>query len=243
MLSAVCLLIVASCKKTPSTPENERQTTCQLTEVTWSNDPAKTLYVYDDNGKVSSSKFDDNAYNESYTYSTNQIVRVVKDWNNPTGWTYKYDLDAKGRIIKETYNTNGQTNFNITEYTYNSDGYMTEKKVVNGAKTTFNYTDGNLTTYNDGSGAVTITYGTDVAQINFYHDYVPRGLPDFYETPLQSYYGKLSKNLPSKVTYSNGDYVNFTYEKDHIGNITRVNVTSKNGYSFYSTYSYTCKNK
>ena len=236
------MLIVASCKKSPTTPERERQTTCQLTEVTWSNDPVKTIYLYDVNGKPTGSKYEDNSYEESYTYSTNQIVRVAKDWNNPTGWTYKYDLDAKGRIIKETYNTNGQTSFTVTEYTYNADGYIAEKKVVNGAKTTFTYTDGNLTSYNDGSGAVTITYGTDIVQSNFYHDYVPRGLPDFYETPLQSYYGKLSKNLASKVTYSNGEYVNFNYEKDHLGNLTKVTVNYKNGYSFYSTNTYTCRN-
>jgi len=246
MLS-VSLLIVASCKKSNPT-EEDKQPNCQLTEVSWSNDDAKTIYSYNPDGTVSNSKFTDDSYSEVFTYSKNQIIVIEKDWHNTAGLTHKYDLDPQGRVTKHTKGYNGTSSVTTTTYIYNLEGYLIEENEVEGITskiTKHTYSNGNLVSSNDGTYTTTFTYNNDLALENFYHDYMGRGLPKFYDSPLQKYFGKLSKNQLSKTTYSIDHYVEYTYEKDDMGNVVKVKRKDFNpnggDSSYIATNKYSCK--
>lgn len=246
MLSAACLLIVASCKKDNKT-DDDQANDCQLTESVYTepgDDTQTSAFTYNAEGKVTKVKVTEEDVNDNYeityTYSGSKITAVDKDRDGST--TSTYNLDAKGRIASETYG-NGQY---TRTYTYNTEGYIVEHQVSNVEGTykevrKYNYTNGNLTSIVYGNGATdNLIYGTELAKDNFVSE------REFvFDSPLRSLYGKTSKNLIAKFVESPGSggvYEEaYTYEKDAKGNITKVSVLSNDGDSYMITSKYNCK--
>ncbi len=122
-----------------------------------------------------------------------------------------------------------------TTYTYDANGYLIQIK--DGSETTnFTYTNGNITSIDDGYRTYAITYGTDTYNGGFFRYNTNDTFPEELETLLFSYYGKRSKALPVKSVITNGGSQTtetYTYEKDVNGNITKF---VNSGYTMQYTY-------
>jgi len=235
-LSAVCLLMVASCKKDKGTETEEQQKTCQLTESTFTStggDSEKATFTYDDKSRVKQITYSDGSI-DSYVYSDTQII-LTASGNVVT--TYK--LDANGRITSESYNDNA-SKFN---YTYNNDGYLIEEAEVvgvNTSKTKYTYTNGNLTLVDFGTEKVTVSYNSEPATSNFFTD-TDDDLPNSINGVLKNYFGKPSKNLVSKAIYDGGYAESYSYEKDADGNLSKISVTATGGQGYILSNKFSCK--
>lgn len=239
MLSALCLLIVASCKKDEKT--DDQAPDCLITESTKTSSMGKTekaLITYNADGKVSNVKFTEgnNAYEMNYTYSNLQIKTVETDGDDT--YTTIYSLDAQGRIVSRAYDGGDPV-----IYTYNADGYLSEINEWGIIITKYSYTNGNLTTESKGNLIKTYTYGKEPSKGNFFHE---GGIA--YESLLVNYFGKRSMYLPSKCTNTYNYARNaaeeelYTYEKDANGNITKVSFSRTNDdYSYVVSSKYNCK--
>lgn len=246
LLLSVSLLILTSCKKDKDKQPDKKEEVCSLTEGTYTakrtgvGQFGKTTYTYDDKGRVSTFKWNavNNPYTEQYTYSNDQITATI---NNGLIITYK--LDNAGRISKASY-SDGSKEIN---YTYNVDGYLIQEASTDGSSSKYTYTDGNLTTdaYTDKnpeySHTATIAYNNDAAKNNFIDEQAVNWLPKHYNAALKAYFGKTSKNLPSKSFDSNGFYENYTYDKDAKGNIVKFTTTDKYGFGYVLDMKYNCQ--
>ncbi|WEK18410.1 MAG: hypothetical protein P0Y49_16600 [Candidatus Pedobacter colombiensis] len=252
MLSALCLLIVVSCKKNNKT--DDQVSDCLLTENTYVDDAfgvenVSTLYSYDANGRMIGMKFRIGGVTENdeclFTYSTTQIVKVQKEGGDL--FTTIYKLNDKGQIISEQYDNDSS----VGTYIYNADGYLVEVKYGNMISRKYRYTNGNLTRVDNTNGSyVDYTYNTELAAntglFSKYHFNEARYTLD---SPLKKYLGKQSKNLVSKVRYNStlhdiGDDAyaeTFTYEKDAKGNIIKIRVVVNQNYKYTVSSKYSCK--
>jgi len=235
-LSAVCLLIVASCKKDKGTEPEEQSKTCQLTEssfIATGGDTEKATFAYDEQGRVKTVTYSDGS-TDSYSYSTTQIV-LTASGNVVT--TYK--LDGNGRITSESYNDDPSK----INYTYNNNGYLAEETEVFSSSTSttkYTYTGENLTLVDFGTEKIVVSYSTETATANFFTE-TDDDLPASVNGVLKSYFGKPSKNLVSKATYDGGYAESYTYEKDANGNLTKISVNATGGQGYILTNKYSCK--
>lgn len=166
----------------------------QLVKMT--EESSSTTYVYeftyDSQGRVVKANVTRNGlFNRSYSYEyySNSITRTR---TNASGGTSKiqYTLE-NGCIVKETHGNSSET-----QYTYN-DGYMATKTTTSPAYTyTYSWSNGNLVSESrdgiDGIDLETCEYTNYIAPamcISFW---------DTIEVDLIGYYGKTSRNLPSK---------------------------------------------
>jgi hypothetical protein len=221
MLSAVTLTI-ASCKK--STTEEEQvqppAKNCQLIQSDYksSNDAATYSYTYNINGKIATAK--DNFATETYTYSATD-VKISRSGSSTK--TYNLDNHDRATTIFDGSNINNAL-------TYNSDGYLIQKQILQGSlilqTEKYFYTNGNLTSVENGNKKITIEYGTETAKGNFYMNEVDTDIPLILLSPIKAYLGKLSANLPTKTTNGNVTQ-SFSYTKDDNGNIIKVTVTTR----------------
>ena len=247
LLLTIPLMIVASCKKDDDDKQPEKNpNACLLTESTYTakrtgvGQVGKTTYTYDNKGRINTLKWNaaNDPYVDEYTYSNDQIT--VKR-NNGVIITYK--LDASGKIIKANYTDSRKE----TNYTYNTDGYLIQEVSTDGSSTKYAYTDGNLTSdaYTDNnptySHTATIQYNNDAAKNNFIDEQLVNWLPQHYNKALRAYFGKASKNLPSKSFDSNGFYENYTYEKDAKGNIVKFTTTDTHEFGYVLDMKYNCE--
>ncbi|RZK70987.1 MAG: DUF4595 domain-containing protein, partial [Pedobacter sp.] len=150
MLSAVAMIMVASCSKSKDEPKEET-VNCQLTEKNYSN--LKIIYTYHSDGKLASVKEGD--YQETYTYTANTMVWKFIDGGTATT---TYTLDAQG-LVKSSSEVRSNSTFS-----YNSDGYLTE---VNSSgslsgKVIYTWISGNLTKVEK-----TTVYGTTTINIEY----------------------------------------------------------------------------
>lgn len=236
------MLIIASCKKNSSKNEEQNPTNCQLTESFFSStggDSETTLYAYDTEGRISTVKFSDGSYQETYAYTSTQITKTVKDGS--INRTYTYSLNAQGRVTTE----NAMADNYKVDYTYNNDGYLTqsiETNLIDNSKvtTTYTYTDGNLTKVVSPTSTLDITYTSDAAKDNFFVEGDP-SLPAFNSSILKSYFGKTSKNLVAKISYGSGYNENYSYEKDANGNITKVTMRTSDNSGYTLSNKFSCK--
>lgn len=243
MLSATMLLIVASCSKSKDNPTDETKTkTCKQIETKF-DDGTVFQYAYDDKGRVVTWKkvwSGGSTETITYEYSANEIVETGKDgtYTNVT----KHTLDASGRITTSATTNSYDSSVYTTTYTYDANGYLIQIKEGSGT-TNFTYTNGNITSIDDGSRTYTITYGTDTYNGGFFRYNTNDTFPEELETPLFSYYGKRSKALPIKsvITYGSSQTTEtYTYEKDANGNITKfVNSIKQGSNTYISTMQYT----
>ncbi|GGE67929.1 hypothetical protein GCM10011413_38230 [Pedobacter psychrotolerans] len=241
MLLAITL-IVASCKKSTSDNEEQTPSTCQLSQSTYSagGDFGKILYTYNSDGKVSKVVYNGEDYQESYTYTSTQITKIVKEGNSSK--TFTYTLNVQGRITNETQTAG---DYKI-DHTYNTDGYLTESIRTNllnnsTASTKYTFTDGDLTKIVSPTLTLNIVYGGSEAKGNYFNG-LDTDLPPFYSGVLKSYYGKVSKYIPAIVSYGNSTYTEvYSYQKDSNNNITRVIVKTSDNKEYTLSNTFTCK--
>lgn len=249
MLSAA-LITVSSCKKDkkndPIIDPTVDVPACLTTKTTFKYFGGESVlnFTYDNSGRVILEKTPVDGFETSYTYTNNQIVKVAKEPNSQT-FTHTYNLDASGKVITAT-----ATDYKA-EYTYNSDNYLIEiketytlpnKTIIEDKK--FSYTDGNLTSIKSDDETATLTYGTALAKANFLSP-VESVFAEELTGPLRKYFGKTSKNLITKISYSDSaTYQTWSYESDNKQNITKVtgvSVPADPNLAFTATAAYTCK--
>ena len=247
MLSAVALLVVASCKKTLNDKDKSKEETCSLKEMITTydgSDDLKTVYKYDDQGRVTQMQYADDNYAENYTYSATQIKEVINDGSDVITTTFQ--LDATGKIVSASTKYPASMSYydSTSEYIYNAEGYLGELKRtttgVNGTTTSSKYTyaNGNLTSIKSASSTTIITYTNEEIPSNFYLD-LPNGYPLFATHALKKYFGKVSKNMILKVTWQSG-FESYSYEKDAKGQVNKVTSTYDDGTEEVSAITYNC---
>lgn len=203
----------------------------------------KMLYAYDDQKRVIATEYP-NIQITNYSYSSTQIIETQKTlYPTPYTMSRTYTLDPLKRVIRKTSDSGL-----VINYTYNSQGYLIEEQFISGTdinfKIKYNYTNGNLTGTERDGRTVAISYGNEPVPANYL---VPIDLdyPDQFTGPLKAYFGKLSKNLFTKVSNSvSPGYYSYSYEKDGSGNIINVLasfVSTSNTESKKITFSYDCK--
>lgn len=127
-----------------------------------------TSYQYDANGNVINTTYPDGTAEVS-NYDNNNNLLTQKDKDNTT--TY-YEYDSKGNIILKAVRKSGtddysdnltdsqKQNFEITQYSYNSNGTINYETDPDGTVTTYsNYINGSpQTVSNSSTGTTTYTY-------------------------------------------------------------------------------------
>ncbi len=236
MLSAVAMVIVASCSKSKEEPKEET-VSCQLTEKTSTN--GKITYTYHSDGKLASAK--EGAYQETYTYTSTSITWKFIEPSGSTATT-TYTLDAQGLVKASSDGTVNNT------FTYDGSGYLTEVKSDASWVGTIKYTwaNGNLTkieqTRNGSTSTTSFEYGSENRPTGFGNDYTSANEYIWHDGDRQilgsNYFGKQPKNLVLKITFS-GNTSQFGYTKDANGNISKFTVTGTNSSS--TDYKYSCK--
>ncbi|TCC98657.1 DUF4595 domain-containing protein [Pedobacter hiemivivus] len=243
MLSALCMLIVASCKKDKT---DDKVADCLLTESTYTGEDGHTrnsIFTYNTEGKVIKVKGGEGGPNDdlevTYTYSNSKIIEVQTQHGQ--SFTITYTLDGQGRIVHQT-NEQGY----VDTYIYNAEGYLVEIQGYNADATAaynskYSYTNGNLTSIDSGNSyTINYIYGAELANDNFVNE---EEFP--FDNVLRKFFGKTSKNLVSKLVETSGSgnpfEETYTYEKDANGNITKVSALSNDGDSYTMVSKYTCK--
>ncbi|RQO70623.1 hypothetical protein DBR43_21735 [Pedobacter sp. KBW06] len=244
------ILAVSSCKKKdeiiviidPPVPAP-----CQMIKTNLSSNlfQLSDVLTYDDKGRVVKTLSSDK--NEvTYAYSSTNITQTL---GKSQTFNINYVLDDKGRV--------GQENISETDkivYVYNTDGYLSEVKDIGkqgeNYSMVYSYTNGNLTKIEkkggtpDPTSTINISYGADIAVSNFFIPSIS-DLPESMTGVLSRYFGKPSKNLPTKITRTlPGRSLIFSYEKDAKGNVIKFTNTTSAPYesqSFTSTAEYSCK--
>jgi hypothetical protein len=220
---------------------------CQLIKTNLSSNlfQLSEVLTYDDKGRVVKT-LSDGKNEATYAYSSTNITQTL---GKSQTFNINYVLDDKGRVSQE----------NISEtdkivYVYNTDGFLSEVKDIGkqgeNYSMVYSYTNGNLTKVEkkggtpDPTSTINISYGTDLAVSNFFIPSIS-DLPESMTGVLSRYFGKPSKNLPTKITRTlPGRSLTLSYEKDAKGNVIKfTNATSApyESQSFTTTAEYGCK--
>ncbi len=155
-------------------------------------------FTYDSQGRVVKANVTRNGLFDrsySYEYYSNSITRTRTSASGGTS-KIQYTLE-NGCIVKEIHGNSSE----IVQYTYN-DGYMATKTITSYGSTspaytyTYSWSNGNLVSesrsHNGHTDLETCEYTNYIAPamcVNFW---------DTIEVDLIGYYGKTSRNLPSK---------------------------------------------
>lgn len=259
-LSAVCLLLIVSCKK-KSAKEDERKLPCQMTSVTGksSNNGEPTsstdTYSYDDKGRIIKIK-DNSGYEINYSFSSSQIIEESPLYGT-SSYKKNYQLDASGKIVSANmkYSLDGSDAYYSIKYLYNSEGYLSEMHQTDKGTTgtyegttdldKYNYTNGNLTSilriYAGQLGntrTIAISYTNELAPSNFVTAY-DREILNI--EILKAYFGKTSKNLISKIDDDRKSAVSlYTYQKNSEGNVNQMTKTVRSNV-ITNEFTYNCR--
>nr|WP_121272807.1 DUF4595 domain-containing protein [Pedobacter schmidteae] len=241
MLSAACMLIVASCSKNKTEPEQENTCKVKLVEHIHNGSTDKYYYSYDSEGRITRVDYGtaQSTEYETFTYANNKVT-----WKGVGGDTEVYNLDASGKV------TSANQGNDVLNFKYNTDGQLIEA-AIGTDKQTLTYLNGNLSTsaYNT-KAWVNITYGSAEGSNNIIYGWLFGEVLDFDEIGYRvtPYIGKLSKNLPSKIIYEPGvnqTTVNFTYANDATGKLMSAKMVSSSGtsntYNEEYKFTYECK--
>ena len=150
-------------------------------------------FTYDSQGrlaKVNRTKNGQFNRSDTYDYSSNSINRIRTTEGGGTS-RIQYTLE-NGCIVKETHDNSSEI-----QYTYNN-GYLTTKTRTPYGSTsptsiyTYSWSNGNL---------VSETHDVDIETCEYTNYIAPAMCVNFWDTievDLMGYYGKTSRNLPSK---------------------------------------------
>lgn len=210
-------LIFTACKKSgDDSPESK---TCQISTV-----DTQTL-TYNNQGKISSIAVTLSPHITNINYETNKI-KIIS-----TNGEVNILLNLTDGKVTTAEDFNAKTTYT---FTYDSEGYRKEAIMLKAnSKTTVNYTytDGNLTKL---QMTDLLSNGSTIVGAPVIFQYLSEPASNIVDVglaiettfilhhyKLDSYFGKQSKNLISKVT-KDGFTVNYTFTKDANGKITSV---------------------
>jgi hypothetical protein len=229
------LVLVLACKK-----ESDKASTCKMTTVTQvgTNGNQAFTITYNDEGKVATiDQTMGTATHKDFSYDGNTMYVISLDKDGHFTQKDSITLDAKGRPlnIRSFLNIDQSYWYNYT-FEYNGDDLaktvQTNHEGTNLGITTLIYSNGNPTSVSVGNSSSILDYYTDKK--------VQKG--DYLEFASLLQYG-LSiyphKNLV-KTLASSGSVINFTYEFNSDGLISKVTASTTTMVTVL-TYGYECQ--
>jgi hypothetical protein len=237
-----------SCEKNDnSSDETKTLTVCNIVEVLNSSD--RSYLTYDTKGRVIKVNYNSANSTDFTTYDYQATKILVMNGNDLT----THLLNSSGLIYKTTTEYPLSKEVIITDYKYNSEGYLIQDIAKNGNSVltrNLTYSNGNLTKITRPVSLISpsdntweILYNND-NYINFIGIGSPLTIPNdvdwYFDAILISggYFGKAPKNLISGYIFSTNNKTNssntITYEKNEKGNIIKQKF--KNGYEVSLVY-------
>lgn len=232
----MCCAVVAgfsSCSKDDDQP-NEPKVKMQLTGITITEDNETTVlsdFTYDNEGRLTSYKVDDNGYKKTYTYTYNGASIAVKCTYPGNSYTLTYNLtnglvssvtDSDGYMDTYSYTSNNMTKwkesvnypgFNSSDIIYLWEGGNPIRETVGSHIINYSYSDqlcyiGNLQTLFDDYSSIDV----ELMGGSYWDPFLQH----------QGYFGNLPKNLVTSAI-NNGE-VDWTlsYELNSNGYPTKI---------------------
>lgn len=232
----VCLLIfVLACKK-----ERDNTSRCNIATMTQAGPGGNAVYTftYNDEGKLATMDVGGTgASHKDFAYSSNTVFIVTLD---PDGKFKRKDsiaIDSKGRPlnIRSFTSADGST-WENTSFEYNGDD-------LKNSALTYNYNSTPMTTtftYSNGNPVIMATGGSSTILEYFTDKKVQKG--DYLEMAslVQNGVNIYPHKNMVKLVASGGSIVNFAYEYNSDGLVSKVTITSGTDIALL-TYTYECK--
>lgn len=233
MVVAMLSVGFASCSSDDDNNSDDSTNSKRIAKITYSDgtDIETTIFDYDSHGRVVK-KVETMTYSNqeesattTYTYGDNTIISKTQgDRNNGESHTYTLIND---RIVKDTENSRGSNSYTYN-YAYDDNGYVKSQVFADdtdvSGKIQFTWENGNLTRlskiWDDGdSYVITISYSNIPWPKNWIHYLKGTNMDEVLE-PL-GVWGKMPKNLPAKVIWSEdgnsgGWTIDYTVENGEI---------------------------
>jgi hypothetical protein len=221
-------LIVPSCSKKSSPAP-----TCQIITILDQNGATSTSYniTYNNQGQISTEQYSSGSTNTTkvFTYSGN--TEMIATATGAATSTDSITLTSDGLMARDVFtNSGGQT---VTTYTFSGQEVQKSVTVANGGTpttTVFNFTNGDLTSFTDGTNTTTVTYNSK-----------PTAAGDYWQViQLVNYGAPFVKTTHQLAGISTGTMVtNVNYTYDNSGKVTALAATS--GASIENiSYQYSC---
>lgn len=240
-----------SCKKNDnSSDESKTLTVCNIVEVLNSSD--RSYLTYDTKGRIIKVNYDSANSTDFTTYDYQSSKILVMNGNDLT----THLLNSSGLIYKSTTEYSSPKEVIITDYKYNTEGYLIQDIAKNGNSVltrNLTYSNGNLTKI---TRPVSLNSSVEYTWEIIYNNedykniagigsplYVPNDVNWLFDPIIISggYFGKPPKNLISGYNFIINNKVSsintIIYEKNDKGNIIKQKF--KNGYE--DSFIYKCQ--
>lgn len=217
LIATGLLVVFAGCKKDRQ-PPLPIQPLKKVTSIERSADGAnKSVYSYDQQGRISVVDFGNNYSRTEYDYSTPGLAFKQYDNNGLLSWEVSNGVIENGRLVSATFKSyvNGQFHSERTgTYTYDAAGYLVKMDYPS-YYMVLEYTNGNCTKvlhYKKETGAlnetITMEYHTNLSnKFNLSFFEYSNYLPLFHNMGTM---GKVNTNLVKRVTTQNASHVRVT---------------------------------
>jgi YD repeat-containing protein len=206
----IAVFSLTSCKKTEE-DTSPKWKGCKIVDFSINNSFIYN-YEYDANGAFIKASSSDGL--KKFVVENGNFVQYYSD-----GSKKNYTLNSKGFL---------ETDYYVASYRYDADGYCTSYLTRDGFNYAFTYIDGSpssATVTDNGRVTSKLTYEYyDNYQNTFGLNLTIRQFNDTddFTRLLPLLYGKGTKRLPKKITFSSGSFYSFSYEFDGVGNITKI---------------------
>ena len=227
-LLLILVITAASCQKNGNDP------VCHITTILRGQLPDTTSILYNPDGTIARTENPRSGRFKVFTYSPGKIV-VTFD-NSGVQWPRtEVLLNAQGRITRTTDIRTGEIIASVLDMGYNNAGTLSWMHAsLSGDDTVFyQYSNGDIVKSTEGRAVVNYSYYTDK----------PLRDGDYTKTWQMLNYGAvfmMNRHLVKSIMTANGT-INFAYEFDAQGKITRMTQSKAGSADFVTTdYKYTC---
>jgi hypothetical protein len=228
------IIAFISCKK-----NNDKKASCRIVTISQTSPNVNSIYniTYNNDGRISTSNESGNGgANKVFTYNGNTVIAIATRPDGSFSVRDSMTLDAKRRPLNiRTFSNEAGTNWTNSRFEYNGSDLqkiITTEESNNPAETSVaTYADGNMVSLATNSSTTTLEYFTDKK--------VQQG--DYLEVASFIQYGVSvypHKNLVKTIA-SAGTILNFNYEFNPDGTISRVTATTGGTVATLS-YQYQC---
>ena len=210
-----------------------------ITEPYPSGNRVSTI-AYNNDGNISTYtvSFGSTLSSKVFNYSGNTIIinTTISSGSGSTSYMDSVTTNGQGRALNLRQYSADRSTFTNTRFEYNGEDlvrlYQTNETGDPAVLTTVTTTNGNVVRLESASGTAILEY---YANEEFQEgDYLHIVTLSLYGVPIYPH-----KNLIKTIDDGTGNIVNFSYEKNIDGLVTKVNVTSATSVSSYS-YTYKC---
>lgn len=235
---AVAVIIASaffSCKK-----NDDKQANCRIVTITTSSSGDNSVFnlTYNNDGRISTiSTSGTSGSNKVFTYNGNTVIINTVRSDGSFDSRDSLTLDAKRKPLNiRKYSDEEGTNFTNFSFEYNGDDllkiHQTSDNSNSPETSVATNVNGNMTALTSPAGTSTLEYFTD--KKNIPGDYLD--VSSLIEYGLSVY---PHKNLVKTIANGNSSILNFNYEFNPDGTISRVTATSGSTVSTVS-YQYQC---